>query len=113
IHENRFTYESLGLQKVLDLGEAWENKTGLPIPLGGIFTAQHVSDETRTMIESLITESIHFAYQHPEVVMPYVRQFSQAMDEEVMMNHIKLYVNDFSLDLGEKGRESIRMLKKM
>lgn len=113
IHENRFTYASLGLHKVTDLGEEWETKTGLPIPLGGIFTASHISVETRTLIESLIAESIHFAYRHPDIVMPYVRQFAQAMDEEVMMNHIRLYVNDFSLDLGEKGRESIRMLKKM
>lgn len=113
IHENRFTYEALGLHKVVDLGEAWENKTGLPIPLGGIFTADRISEETRSLIEILIKESINFAYLHPEKVMPYVRQYSQTMDEEVMMNHIRLYVNDFSLDLGEKGRESIRMLKKM
>ncbi|MBK9984153.1 MAG: 1,4-dihydroxy-6-naphthoate synthase [Saprospiraceae bacterium] len=113
IHENRFTYEALGLHKVMDLGEAWETKTGLPIPLGGIFTAHHISDEIRSSIETLIKESIQFGYLHPEIVMPYVRQFSQTMDEEVMKSHIKLYVNDFSLDLGEKGRESIRILKKM
>ncbi|MGB3079568.1 MAG: MqnA/MqnD/SBP family protein, partial [Saprospiraceae bacterium] len=110
---NRFTYEALGLHKVMDLGEAWETKTGLPIPLGGIFTAHHISDEIRSSIETLIKESIQFGYLHPEIVMPYVRQFSQTMDEEVMKSHIKLYVNDFSLDLGEKGRESIRILKKM
>jgi 1,4-dihydroxy-6-naphthoate synthase len=113
IHENRFTYEAHGLHKIIDLGEAWENKTGLPIPLGGIFTADRISDETRTIIESLISDSIKYAWLHPEIVMPYVRQFSQSMDEEVMKSHIRLYVNEFSLDLGENGRESIRMLKKM
>jgi len=113
IHENRFTYESKGLIKIMDLGEAWENKTGLPIPLGGIFAANHLSKEIKTTLEDLIVDSIHFAHLHPEIVMPYVRQFAQAMDEEVIMSHIQLYVNDFSLDLGEKGLESINVLKKM
>jgi len=113
IHENRFTYESLGLHKIMDLGEAWEKKTGMPIPLGGIFAANRLEDKIKSDIESLITESIHFAYAHPEIVMPYVREYSQAMDEDVMKSHIHLYVNDFSLDLGEKGLESIKLLKKM
>jgi 1,4-dihydroxy-6-naphthoate synthase len=113
IHENRFTYEAKGLVKILDLGEAWEKKTGLPIPLGGIFALERISEEIKRTVEELIEESIHFAYSHPEIVMPYVRQFSQSMEEEVMKSHIDLYVNDFSLDLGEKGRESIQELKKM
>ncbi|MEO6132265.1 MAG: 1,4-dihydroxy-6-naphthoate synthase [Saprospiraceae bacterium] len=113
IHENRFTYESLGLVKILDLGEAWETKTRLPIPLGGIFAADRISDETRSVLEILISNSILYAYQHPEQVMPYVRTYSQAMDEAVMMNHIKLYVNDFSLDLGEKGLSAIQLMKNM
>lgn len=113
IHENRFTYPSKGLQKIIDLGEAWENKTGLPIPLGGIFASKRLTPEINMTIQDLILSSIQFAHAHPEKVMPYVRQFSQAMDEEVMMSHIRLYVNDFSLDLGEKGQESIATLKKM
>ncbi len=113
IHENRFTYESKGLVKIMDLGEAWENKTGLPVPLGGIFASHLLSPEIKSIIEGLIVESIHFAHLYPEIVMPYVRQFAQAMEEVVMIRHIQLYVNDFSLDLGEKGTEAIKILKKM
>lgn len=113
IHENRFTYESKGLIKIKDLGQAWEEKTGMPIPLGGIFAHQRLSDETRNSIDILIRKSILFAHEHPEIVMPYVRQFAAEMDEDVMLSHINLYVNDFSLDLGEKGHKSVEMLKKV
>jgi 1,4-dihydroxy-6-naphthoate synthase len=113
IHENRFTYESKGLVKILDLGEAWESKTGLPIPLGGIFASSRIPKHLIARIERLIRESIDFARHHPEIIMPYVRQYAQEMDEKVMKNHIDLYVNDFSLDLGEKGRKSVSELKKM
>lgn len=113
IHENRFTYESKGLVKILDLGESWEKLTDLPIPLGGIFASRRIDPKKTAIIESLIKESIKFAWQHPEKVMPYVRQFSQEMDEAVMKSHIDLYVNDFSLDLGEKGLKAVKELKKM
>lgn len=113
IHENRFTYESKGLVKIMDLGEEWEKKTGLPIPLGGIFAADRLSEETSIAIQDLIRESIRFADEHPEMVMQYVREFAQEMDEEVMMSHIRLYVNDFSRDLGEIGYKSIEALRKM
>lgn len=113
IHENRFTYADKGLVKIADLGEAWENQTGLPIPLGGIFASRSLSPETKSLIEALIRESIHFAWDHPDQVMPYVRQYAQEMDEEVMMSHIRLYVNDFSLDLGEKGQKSVACLKNL
>lgn len=113
IHENRFTYADKGLVKIIDLGEAWENQTGLPIPLGGIFASTSISTETISLIESLIRKSIQFAWDHPEQVMPYVRQYAQEMDEEVMMSHIRLYVNDFSLDLGKIGQKSVACLKNL
>ncbi len=113
IHENRFTYESKGLIKITDLGEEWESKTGLPIPLGGIFANHRLSKATIGTLNHLIKESIEFARNNPEVVMPYVRLFATELDEDVIWKHIHLYVNDFSLDLGEKGLESISMLKKM
>jgi 1,4-dihydroxy-6-naphthoate synthase len=99
--------------KILDLGEAWEKQTGLPIPLGGIFASSRLSDNTISMIEDLISESIQFADHHPELVMPYVRKYAQEMDEEVMKRHIDLYVNDFSRDLGALGYKSIEEFKKM
>lgn len=113
IHENRFTYESKGLVKIIDLGQAWEDNTGLPIPLGGIFASRRLPEPIAAQVESLIRESILFATANEDVVMPYVRQFAQEMDEEVMKQHIGLYVNDFSLDLGEKGRKAIEALKKV
>lgn len=113
IHENRFTYASKGLTKITDLGEAWEERTGLPIPLGGIFAARSLPDDLVHTMETLIRESILFAHNHEAKVMPYVRQYAQEMDEEVMKSHISLYVNDFSLDLGVKGRNAVDMLKKM
>ncbi len=112
IHENRFTYEAKGLQKVTDLGEAWENETLSPIPLGGIFAHRRLSNEHINTIDILMRESIIFARNHPDPVMEYVRQYSQEMDERVMKSHIDLYVNDFSLDLGDKGREAVALLKK-
>ena len=113
IHENRFTYQDKGLVKILDLGEAWEETTGMPIPLGGIFASTRLLSATVSLIDSLLRESILFARHNEEVVMPYVRQHAQEMDPEVIFSHINLYVNDFSLDLGEKGRKSIDRLKKM
>ncbi len=113
IHENRFTYESKGLLKITDLGEEWEGLTGLPIPLGAIFASRRLPEQVITRVDELIRESVLFARNHEEKVMPYVRQHAQEMDEEVMKSHISLYVNDFSLDLGEKGRNAIQMLKKM
>ena len=113
IHENRFTYQDKGLVKILDLGEAWEETTGMPIPLGGIFASTRLLSATVSLIDSLLRESILFARHNEEVVMPYVRQHAQEMDPEVILSHINLYVNDFSLDLAEKGRKSIDRLKKM
>ena len=111
IHENRFTYQEKGLVKITDLGEAWENKTKLPIPLGGIFGSVALPSKTIQQVEGLIRESILFAHSNPEKVLPYVRQYAQEMDDEVMKNHIALYVNDFSLDLGKEGRTAIAALK--
>lgn len=113
IHENRFTYESKGLVKVLDLGEAWEDKTGLPIPLGGIFARHDLPLDVKDQIEVLIRESILYARANPDQVMPFVRQYAQEMDEQVMHQHINLYVNDFSLDLGETGQKAVASLKNL
>lgn len=112
IHENRFTYEAKGLLKITDLGEAWEDETLSPIPLGGIFAHGRLNEHQVKTIDALIHDSIQYARTHPEQVMEYVRLYSQEMDEKVMKSHIDLYVNDYSLDLGEKGREAVALLKK-
>jgi 1,4-dihydroxy-6-naphthoate synthase len=113
IHENRFTYQSKGLVKVNDLGEAWEKKTGLPIPLGGIFGLHSLGATIHQQVSQLIRKSIEYAYAHEGQVMEYVRQYSQEMDEAVMRQHIALYVNRFSLDLGNEGRSAVAHLKNL
>jgi len=110
IHENRFTYQSKGLRKIVDLGEWWEQQNGLPIPLGGIIVKRRLPEEIRHKINRVLRRSVEHAFQNPNDSLPFVRQHAQSMDESVMQNHIRLYVNDFSMDLGMKGREAIETL---
>lgn len=108
IHENRFTYEEKGLLKIIDLGEFWEEQTARPIPLGGIAMRRDV--EGARVVSDLISESVKYAFAHPEVSMPYVRAHAAEMDDEVMKKHIALYVNQYSVTLGETGRTAIEQL---
>lgn len=110
IHENRFTYMQKGLVKLIDLGEWWEQTTGFPIPLGGIVVNRRLDVATQQKIQRALHRSIAFAFQNREAVMPYVRAHAQAMDDAVMAQHIALYVNDFTLELGSEGRAAIEHL---
>jgi len=110
IHENRFTYEKKGLKKLVDLGALWETKTGQPIPLGGIVVRKNFSPETKEKIDRIVRRSVEFAFANPDSSIPYMRQHSQEMETQVMQQHIETYVNDFSIDLGDKGREAISTL---
>ena len=110
IHENRFTYQARGLKKIVDLGEYWDQLTGLPIPLGGIIIRRSLPRELRLTVNRVLRRSVEYAFENPNDSLPFVRQHAQSMEEEVMRNHIELYVNDFSLDLGTKGREAITTL---
>lgn len=107
IHENRFTYQEKGLVKIADLGEVWEQRTGFPIPLGGIAIKRQIQPEIRSRFDSLLRQSVQYAFDNPDASKDYVSCHSQEMDEEVMRSHINLYVNDFSLNLGEKGKAAI------
>lgn len=111
IHENRFTYQEKGLHKVRDLGEYWESEMNAPIPLGGIAIKRSIDQKTKEDIQDLLRESIQYAFDHPEKVMPYVARYAQEMDEEVMKAHIALYVNQNSLMLDQKGMNGIDQLK--
>ncbi|QEH43731.1 1,4-dihydroxy-6-naphthoate synthase [Chitinophaga sp. XS-30] len=113
IHENRFTYQQKGLVKLMDLGEFWETKTGQPIPLGGIFIRKDIPENIRRQVDQLIHRSLQQAFAQYPVLSPYVKAHAQEMDEDVMRQHIDLYVNAFSLDLGEDGRTAIEKLKEM
>jgi 1,4-dihydroxy-6-naphthoate synthase len=110
IHESRFTYPRHGLEKLLDLGEWWEQYSGLPIPLGGILGKRSLGADVLLNVEAGIRDSVRYARSRPDEVLGYVRQHSQEMDEAVMLQHIGLYVNDFSLDLGDEGTAAVRRL---
>lgn len=112
IHESRFTYQAKGLLKVMDLGDFWEKKTGLPAPLGGVAVRKSLPENVRVAINQLLCSSIEFAFKNPQEVLPYVKQHAQEMDTEVMLKHIDLYVNKFSLSLGDNGRMAIVELLK-
>lgn len=111
IHENRFTYTERGLHRVADLGEIWEEKMNLPIPLGGIFIKRALGEELALKIESLIRSSLQYSIDSWPRISEYVKCHAQAMSEEVMRQHIQLYVNHFSLDLGEEGKKAIDVLR--
>ncbi len=110
IHENRFTYQEKGLEKVADLGEIWEQKMNMPIPLGGIAINQSVKRSVAIKVETLIRKSLEYAFAQYPQVSDYVKQHSQTMSEEVMRQHIQLYVNNYSLDLGSEGKKAIEQL---
>ena len=110
IHENRFTYQQHGLRLIQDLGEYWEGETGTPIPLGAILARQSLGEIAIRDLENIMRESVKHAFSNPEDTMPYVRAHAQEMDDEVMKAHIDLYVNEFSVSLGDTGREAVDTL---
>jgi 1,4-dihydroxy-6-naphthoate synthase len=110
IHEGRFTYAAKGLVKLEDLGEAWEARTGAPIPLGGIVARRSLPGPVRAEVERLIGESARRALASGGALSDFVRRHAQEMDEAVMRQHISLYVNDFSVDMGGAGRRAVRTL---
>lgn len=110
IHENRFTYQQKGLHQVLDLGDYWERHTGGPIPLGGIVMNRKYDHRTMEEVNRLIMESLlHARRNYPELT-DFVKNNSQEIEEGVMRQHIDLYVNDYSVDLGQKGRAAVWQL---
>jgi 1,4-dihydroxy-6-naphthoate synthase len=110
IHENRFTYQEKGLEKIIDLGEFWEGLIHAPIPLGGIVVRRSMDVTLQKTIDALVKQSTEYAFTNPESCMSFVKQHAQEMSEEVMKKHIALYVNDFSIDLGATGKNAIQLL---
>jgi 1,4-dihydroxy-6-naphthoate synthase len=110
IHENRFTYERKGLIKIADLGEVYENKNHCPIPLGGIIAQKNLGSETVEKLNRIMHNSVAYALDNPDAVMDFVRANAQEMEDEVILKHIHLYVNNYTLDLGPDGREAIARL---
>lgn len=107
IHENRFTYHERGLHKLMDLGEYWESTTGYAIPLGGIVVRRSLPEDVQRTFDRVLARSVQYAFDHPDASAAYVAAHAQEMDPEVRRKHIGLYVNDYSLDLGEEGRAAV------
>jgi 1,4-dihydroxy-6-naphthoate synthase len=110
IHENRFTYEAKGLNKVIDLGEYWEQHTSTPVPLGGIVVQRSMEAALQKKVDGLIRKSIEYAFSNYPALTDYIRFHAQEMSEEVMRKHIDLYVNNFSIELGKTGKDAVRRL---
>lgn len=107
IHENRFTYQDKGLIKLMDLGEYWEQLLHVPIPLGGIIAKRGLGNDVAKKIDSLIKQSVEYAFANYPELTDYTRQHSQEMSESVMRQHINLYVNNYSINLGEEGKKAV------
>jgi len=107
IHENRFTYYKRGLHKLADMGEYWEKLTGLPIPLGAIVIKRDIPEEVALKVNRVVRRSLEYAYKDSFASYDFVAGNAREMDSTIMNNHIKLFVNEFTLNLGAKGREAI------
>ncbi len=112
IHESRFTYPQHGLTKLLDLGAWWEGETGLPLPLGAILVRRDLTAETQWALNEAVRGSLEYAYRHPQEPKAYIRQHALEMADEVMQAHIDLYVNEFSLDVGDEGVRAVQELRR-
>jgi 1,4-dihydroxy-6-naphthoate synthase len=110
IHESRFTYAAHGLVEVADLGSWWERETGMPVPLAGICARSDLDEELRAAAERAIRHSVEYAFAHPADSLEYVRAHSQELSDEVCRQHISLYVNDFTRDLGDDGLAAVDAL---
>jgi 1,4-dihydroxy-6-naphthoate synthase len=110
IHESRFTYEKKGLKKIMDLGDWWEQTTHAPIPLGGIVLRRSFNRELCSTIDAIIKDSLEYSWKYYPTLSPFVTDNAQEMEEEVMRKHIGLYVNHYTTDLGENGRNAISTL---
>jgi 1,4-dihydroxy-6-naphthoate synthase len=110
IHESRFTYPSYGLKQIIDLGEWWEKETGLPIPLGGIIAKRTLGHGLNKKINKIIKASVEYALNNRAEPMDYIKKHSQELSEDVINQHINLYVNDFSIDVGQEGEKAVTEL---
>ena len=107
IHEGRFTWQQRGLGLVEDLGTRWERETGCPLPLGGIVASSRLPAETIQAVQQVIHESLQFALADRQAALPTMRTYAQEFDDHVLMQHVDLYVNKWTLDLGAEGARAL------
>ena len=110
IHEGRFVYERRNLELVADLGVEWERMTDLPLPLGGIVVRKALGEELKSKVERVLRRSIEYAFANPLASRDYIKMYARELEDDVIDKHIALFVNDFSLSLGEDGRRAIGYL---
>lgn len=110
IHEGRFVYHKRNIELVADLGLEWEAQMGLPLPLGSIICARDMGDEVRERFEALLRRSIEYAFANPMASREFIKQHAQELDDDVIDSHIALFVNDYSLSLGDEGRRAVEAL---
>jgi 1,4-dihydroxy-6-naphthoate synthase len=110
IHEGRFTWRAHGLHLVEDLGTRWEAETNAPLPLGGIVAARRLPADVIAAVQGVIHDSLAFARARPAAALPTMRAHAQELADEVLMQHVDLYVNDWTLDLGPVGRRALATL---
>ncbi len=110
IHETRFTYYKKGLHKIADLGEYWEKLSGMPVPLGAIVIKRSLPEDISMKVNRIVRRSLEYAYKDSFASYDFVTSNAKEMDSTVMSNHIKLFVNEFTLSLGEKGKEAVSTL---
>lgn len=110
IHESRFTYQRKGLKQIMDLGAWWEQETGLPIPLGGIIARRDIGRELVQKTDALIRTSLEYAFSNREETKTYIKRHAQELDDTVIEQHISLYVNNYSLNIGDEGVHAVEEL---
>lgn len=110
IHENRFTYADRGFVKIMDLGEFWTKETGLPIPLGGIVIKRSLPLNVKHIFNRVLRRSIEYAYSNPGSSIDFIKKHAMEIDDDVIGKHIELFVNEYSIDLGQKGKNAIKTL---
>ena len=110
IHEGRFTWQQQGLHLVEDLGSRWEAETDSPLPLGGIVASRELSTQTLATVQQVIHASLQYALANPEAALPTMRQHAQEFNDQVLMQHVELYVNDWTIQLGDVGRRALATL---
>ncbi|MDA3868296.1 MAG: 1,4-dihydroxy-6-naphthoate synthase [Salinivirgaceae bacterium] len=110
IHETRFSYHKKGLKKVADLGQLWEQKMNLPLPLGGIAIRRSLPDDVKQTVEQLIGDSIKFAFQNPKASYDFVKKHARDLHDEVIRKHIDMYVNNFSIHCMDEGQQAMEFI---
>lgn len=110
IHEGRFVYERRNLELVADLGKLWEAETNLPLPLGAIIVKREISENIISYFDNLLSKSVKFAFENPLLSRDFVKEHAQELEDDVIDKHIALFVNDYTISLGDEGRQAVEKL---